>query len=252
MTPLAGVTVHVGSTSPAAAVCATQLERLGARLTRDPSEHHDVALLDAAPDSAGSAIACVFEQHRLDTGDLVASEATAQAALGYGDYVADTAGPRARLGSDIGTAVTGFCAAQAVLAQRFADTRGAIVRVSELRTLSMLKSLLWAARSRPDEWSGTHVRSRDRAVDSGYRTADGHVTIDFSPWGEEAWERFVARLAMPGGRWSSRCGRAGTRRSAGATTSTRPARCTSPAWRAAPPRRRSSWCARAAARRCRS
>ena len=189
--------MHVDSTSPAAAVCATQLERLGARLTRDPSERHDIALLDAAPDSAGSAIACVFEQHRLDTGDLVASEATAQAALGYGDYVADTAGPRARLGSDIGTAVTGFCAAQAVLAQRFADTRGAIVRVSELRTLSMLKSLLWAARSRPDEWSGTHVRSRDRAVDSGYRTADGHVTIDFSPWGEEAWERFVARLGLP-------------------------------------------------------
>jgi len=198
--PLAGVTVHVESRSPAAGVCATQLERLGARLTHAGTPRPDIALVDATPDGNApdaATIIGVFESHRLDTGDHVASEATAQAVLGYCDYVADASGPRARVGTDIGTAVTGICATQAVLAQRFAGDSAAVIRVSELRTLSMLKSLLWAARSRPDEWSGTHVRSRDRAVDSGYRTADGHVTIDFSPYDQESWERFVARLGVP-------------------------------------------------------
>ena len=83
----------------------------------DPSEHHEVALLDAAPDSAGSAIACVFEQHRLDTGDLVASESTAQAALGYGDYIADGRDRAPASGPTSAPALTGFCAAQAMLAQ---------------------------------------------------------------------------------------------------------------------------------------
>jgi crotonobetainyl-CoA:carnitine CoA-transferase CaiB-like acyl-CoA transferase len=194
--PLADVTVSVRSASPAAAVCARHLERLGATVNDPPAAAPDVLLTDSA-DDADARIVCVFEQHRLDGGDLVASEATAEAVLGYGDYVSGQGEHKARLGSDIGMAVTGVCATQAVLAQRLADAPSAVVRVSPLRSLSTLKSLLWAARSRPDEWSGTHVTSRDRAVDSGYRVADGHVTIDFSPWGQDSWEQFVERLELP-------------------------------------------------------
>jgi crotonobetainyl-CoA:carnitine CoA-transferase CaiB-like acyl-CoA transferase len=195
MRPLAGTLVSLASGDPAALFCARHLERLGARVCTSGGEQADIALVDDAG-AARARVVCVFEVHVLDTGDFVGSEATAQAALGYGDYVSARGEPPARLGVDVGTAVAGICAAQAALAQLFAGTGRAVVKTSALRTLATLKSLLLAARSRPDEWSGTHVTSRDRAADSGYRVADGQVTIDFSPWGQASWEAFVARLGL--------------------------------------------------------
>jgi len=63
------------------------------------------------------------------------------------------------------------------------------VHVSPLRAIMTLKTILWPARARPDAWTGTHVRSRERLVDGGYRTADGHVTLDFAPGAEQSWHR---------------------------------------------------------------
>ena len=130
---------------------------------------------------------------------LVASETTAQAAIGLTDYVGPVDGPAARLGCDVGTVVTGISAVQAILAWLHGGRASATrhdVAVSPLRTLSTLKTILWAARSRPDEWVGTHVRSRDRLVDSGYRTRDGRITLDFPIGAEQAWTAFVAELGL--------------------------------------------------------
>ena len=129
----------------------------------------------------------------------MASETTAQAAIGLTDYVGRADGPAVRLGSDVGTVVAGFSAVQAILAWlhggRANETRHDVA-VSPLRALATLKTILWAARTRPDEWVGTHVRSRDRLVDSGYRTREGRITLDFPVGAERPWAAFVDELGL--------------------------------------------------------
>ena len=78
----------------------------------------DVVLADRhteLSDSAGAPLVCTFEAHAIG-GGLVASETTAQAAIGLTDYVGRADGPAVRLGSDVGTVVAGFSAVQAILA----------------------------------------------------------------------------------------------------------------------------------------
>ncbi|HEY6076527.1 MAG TPA: CoA transferase [Gaiella sp.] len=198
---LDGIVVRVLTDEPAAAVCVHHLQALGAATTEAATPPADVVLADRhteLSDSAGAALVCTFEAHAIG-GGLVASETTAQAAIGLTDYVGRADGPAVRLGSDVGTVVAGFSAVQAILAWlhggRANETRHDVA-VSPLRALATLKTILWAARTRPDEWVGTHVRSRDRLVDSGYRTREGRITLDFPVGAERPWAAFVAELGL--------------------------------------------------------
>ncbi len=201
---LSGRTVLVATSEDAASVCARHLERLGARIVGAGTHDVDVVLADdtaGAGHDVGAAgkLTCVFESHLLPRGGLVGSETTAQAASALTDYIAGANEPPARTGCGIATSVTGFFATQAVLAWLYGGRvpgAGHVVRVSTLRSLTTLKTILWAARSRPDSWSGTHVRSRDRLVDSGYLTADRRITLDFPLGGEDGWLAFAADLGL--------------------------------------------------------
>jgi len=192
---LDGVSVAVTAEGDTAATCARHLSRLGAAVGDDPVGADVV--LSSDEDERGGRITCVFEEHRLMSGGLVASETTAQAALGYGDYVAAVGQQPARVGADVGTNAAGFLATQAILASLATPGIERTIRVSPLRALSTLKTILWAARSRPDAWTGTHVRSRDRAVDYGYATRDRPVTLDFPYNAHDAWLRFVHEIGLP-------------------------------------------------------
>ena len=197
---LNGIVVRVLTDEPAADVCAGHLRALGA-VTTAAATRADVVLADRHSDLSGdvdAALVCTFEAHEIG-GGLVASETTAQAAIGLTDYVGPAGGPAARLGCDVGTVVAGFSAVQAILAWLHGGRAPATrhdMAVSPLRALSTLKTILWAARTRPDEWVGTHVRSRDRLVDSGYRTKDGRITLDFPVGAEGSWVRFVTELGL--------------------------------------------------------
>ena len=177
--PLQGLTFRAEGDGTAIATCRRHLERLGAT----PAAAADVILRE--------------ETHALLDGGLVASDSTAQAILGMTDYVGPRGGEPARTGMDIGSAVAGFCGVLQVLAAVHGDVERPVqVSLSSLRTLSTLKTILWAARSRPDEWTGTHVRSRDREVDSGYATRDGRITLDFALYAEAGWHSFVQELGV--------------------------------------------------------
>ena len=198
---LDGIVVRVLTDEPAAAVCVHHLRALGAAMTEAATPPADVVLADRytdLSDNAAAALVCTFEAHEIG-GGLVASETTAQAAIGLTDYVGPADGPAVRLGCDVGTVVAGFSAVQAILAWlhggRANGTRHDVA-VSPLRALATLKTILWAARTRPDEWVGTHVRSRDRLVDSGYRTRGGRITLDFPVGAEQSWLAFVAELGL--------------------------------------------------------
>ena len=228
---LDGILVRVLTDEHAAAVCVLHLRALGASTTTATTTAADIVLADRHSDlseDVGAAFVCTFETHEVD-GGVVTSETTAQAAIGFTDYVGPVDGPAARLGCDVGTVVTGICAVQAILAWLHGGRASATrhdVAVSPLRTLSTLKTILWAARSRPDEWVGTHVRSRDRLVDSGYRTRDGRITLDFPIGAQESWIAFVAELGLDARRPAPYSPSAGTSPWAGETTSISPGRCT--------------------------
>ena len=201
---LSGRTVLVATRDDAASMCAGHLERLGARIVEDGLDEPDVVLADDRPQperaipSAGM-LTCVFESHLLQRGGLIGSETTAQAAAALTDYIAGAHERPSRTGCDIATTVTGFFASQAILAWLYGGRvpgAGHVVRVSTLRSLATLKTILWAARSRPDSWSGTHVRSRDRLVDSGYVTADRRITLDFPLTGADGWLGFATELGL--------------------------------------------------------
>jgi crotonobetainyl-CoA:carnitine CoA-transferase CaiB-like acyl-CoA transferase len=156
----------------------------------------DVVLSGDAYERCGR-IRCIFEDHRLISGALVASETTAQATLAFGDYVAAVGQAPARVGANVGTNAAGFLATQAIVASLATPGIERTIRVSPLRALSTLKTILWAARSRPDAWTGTHVRSRDRDVDYGYATRDRPITLDFPYNAPHAWLRFMDEIGVP-------------------------------------------------------
>ncbi len=181
MTLLDGVVIATRRETPATATCARHLVRLGA----------------SVGSSREAAVVLEGEEHELMGGGLVASETTAQAALGLTDYIGPFGGHPARTGCDLASAAAGYCGALVTLARLRGSERPVRVELSPLRSLAALKTIIWAARTRPDEWSGTHVRSRERLVDSGYETQDGRVTLDFPFDGFEQWRSFVGALGLP-------------------------------------------------------
>lgn len=167
---------------PAVATALRHLSRLGATVVA-AGEDADIVLRP--------------ETHELVGGGLVASETTAQAALGATSYVGPSGGAPARTGADVASTVAGFCAVASALAAVHAGAPRPIeIAVSPLRAMAALKTILWAARSRPDEWSGTHVRSRERDVDSGYATAGGPVTLDFAFTNEAGWRSLLEEMGL--------------------------------------------------------
>jgi crotonobetainyl-CoA:carnitine CoA-transferase CaiB-like acyl-CoA transferase len=182
-TLLDGVRVAApASGDPAVATAVRHLSRLGATVVAEGAEA-DIVLR--------------AESHALLAGGLVGSETTAQAALGLTSYIGRSDGPPARTGSDVASCVAGFCGVLAALAALDAGVARPIeVPLSPLRALSALKTILWAARSRPDAWSGTHVRSRERDEDSGYATGDRPVTLDFAFTAQDGWRSLVEELEL--------------------------------------------------------
>jgi crotonobetainyl-CoA:carnitine CoA-transferase CaiB-like acyl-CoA transferase len=151
------------------------------------SERHDVPRLIV-----------MFEQGRLEDGALARSDSAAQALLGLVDYIGDHVSGPARSGADIGAVCAGFCGVHAVLAWLLAPQRAGaqLVRVSPLRSVAALKTVIWAARTSPDCWSGSHVVARDRRIDTGYRVADGWITIDFPHDRHDAWCGLCRELGL--------------------------------------------------------
>ncbi len=167
----------------------------------------DVVLADEGRIDPGELVAggrarlvVLFERERLEDGALVGSDSAVQGLLGMMDYVGDRWEGPARTGADFASVCAGLCGAHAVLAWLLGPRPAGVevVRVSALRALAALKSVIWAARTAPDEWSGSHVVARDRRVDGGYRVEDGWVTIDFPHDARGEWSRFCVELGLEG------------------------------------------------------
>ncbi len=182
----------------------SQMEKTDIALSRVLAES-DVVVADAEriseenlPATGASRLLLRVESERLDDGALVGSETAAQAVLGLTDYVGDHSTPPLRTGGDIASVSTAVAGAAAVLAWLCRTRREgwSVVSISPLRTLACLKTVIWAARTGPDEWTGSHVMARDRRSDSGYRVSDGRVSMDFPPAARQSWESLCRDLGL--------------------------------------------------------
>jgi CoA:oxalate CoA-transferase len=140
----------------------------------------------------------IVDQEKLDDGAAIGSETAAQAVLGLTDYVGDPSTRPLRTCADIASVSAAVAGSIAVLAWLLTPARDgwSVVTVSPLRALSCLKTVIWAARTGPDEWSGSHVVARDRLSDSGYRVSDGWVSMDFGPAARRSWEEMCRELGL--------------------------------------------------------
>jgi crotonobetainyl-CoA:carnitine CoA-transferase CaiB-like acyl-CoA transferase len=152
----------------------------------------------ALPEASAPRLLVLFEREALMDGSLAGGDTVVQALLGLTDYVGDGSSAPARTGADIAAVNAGIAGAQAVLAWLLASKQPgwSVARVSALRALAALKTVIWAARTAPDAWDGSHVVARDRRADRGYRVRDGWITLDFPYDSVDAWRSFCERIGV--------------------------------------------------------
>ncbi|MEP7114562.1 MAG: hypothetical protein ABI862_14950, partial [Ilumatobacteraceae bacterium] len=196
-----GTSVYIPGHDPVSRLVRQHLIRMGATQTADAaradvgvSSHDDTGLGDV------DGVVCELTPFELDDGALVCSETTAQAALDLASFIGPVGGRPDRTGADVASSAAAFLAVTTICASRFGlpgSGAGTRFATSPLRALALLKSLCFAARTRPDAWVGSHVRSRDKLEDAGYATADGHVTLDFRGNDLASWLRLCEALGVP-------------------------------------------------------
>lgn len=108
--------------------------------------------------------------------------------------------PPVRLGADAGSmyaanyAIQGICAA---LYARDAGGRGGQrLEVSLFGSLLAMRSTLWVALSKPDEWWGFHLDSYIKPPDHGYHCRDLPIFFSLAAMGDEDAERLIDDLKM--------------------------------------------------------
>ncbi|MCG6121477.1 MAG: CoA transferase [Microvirga sp.] len=129
---------------------------------------------------------------------LAGSELTAQAMSGYWRLLGRPQDAPLRHGAElaeIGTGLFGYQAAVAALIGRERSGKGEIVELSLLGSLMTYATILTAAMNEPDDWVGFHLLNILWPPDTGYRTADGKVTLEFRR-GRQVWVDFCERVGL--------------------------------------------------------
>ena len=127
------------------------------------------------------------------------SELVLQAMSGFTRYMGASGGDPCRVGYEIGWVGAGIHAHQAMLAGLLhvrASGEGQIIRVSMLKALMSMKTILLAAQVEPDKWLGFHLNGPRWLPDTGWKTSDGQVTFDFRHGERDAWVQFVQSIGL--------------------------------------------------------
>lgn len=106
--------------------------------------------------------------------------------------------PPLRLGTDIVSMTAGIFASQGLAAVLVAGggRSGSRLTVSLFGSALTMRSTLWGARSRPDEWWGFHLDSYVKPPFHGYRCKDGLVFATLRMPAEIDWEALVRDFGM--------------------------------------------------------
>jgi crotonobetainyl-CoA:carnitine CoA-transferase CaiB-like acyl-CoA transferase len=126
------------------------------------------------------------------------SEMTAEALSGYWRLLGRPGEAPLRHGAEIAEIATSLFAGQAILAALIGRQRGKggqRIDVSLLQSLMSTSTILHAASHNPDAWKGFHLLNLMWAPDTGFRTADGQITLDFRR-GRALWEEFCRTFGL--------------------------------------------------------
>jgi crotonobetainyl-CoA:carnitine CoA-transferase CaiB-like acyl-CoA transferase len=107
--------------------------------------------------------------------------------------------PPVRVGADLSSTYAGIYSVQGILAalyRRQRDGYGQRVDVSLYGCLVVLRSIMWAALSNPDDWSGFHLDSYRKPPESGLKTRDGIVALTLGRLSDEAWNALLAEVGF--------------------------------------------------------
>jgi len=126
--------------------------------------------------------------------ELPSSELGAQLAAEVTTSLGRFGEPPVRVGADIASTYAGIYSVQGILAalwRRQKDGLGQRVEVSLYGTLLVMRSVMWAALSNPDDWSGFHLDSYRKPPESGIPTKDGIVAITIGRLTDESWTKIL-------------------------------------------------------------
>jgi len=104
-----------------------------------------------------------------------------------------------RVGTDLASTYAGIYSFQGILAalyRRERDGLGQRVEVSLFGCLVTMRSIMWAALSNPDDWSGFHLDSFRKPPEAGFRTKDGLVTMTVGRLSDEGWQGLFSDLGF--------------------------------------------------------
>lgn len=130
--------------------------------------------------------------------DRPGSELTAQLYSEMTTSLGEIGAPPLRLGTDIVSMTAGIFASQGLAAAFVAGggRSGSRLTVSLLGSALTMRSTLWGARSRPDDWWGFHLDSYVKPPFRGYRCSDGLVFATLRMPAEVDWDALVSDFGM--------------------------------------------------------
>ena len=131
--------------------------------------------------------------------DLPASEIGAQLASEVTMSLGKFGEPPVRVGADLASTYAGLYSVQGILAalyRRQRDGLGQRVDVSLFGCLVTMRTIMWAALSNPDDWSGFHLDSFRKPPESGFRARDGLVTMTIGRLSDEGWQGLLSDLGF--------------------------------------------------------
>ena len=104
-----------------------------------------------------------------------------------------------RVGADLASTYAGIYSVQGILAalyRRHRDGLGQRIEVSLYGCLVTMRSIMWAALSNPDDWSGFHLDSYRKPPEAGFRAKDGLITMTIGRLSDEGWEGLFRDLGF--------------------------------------------------------
>jgi crotonobetainyl-CoA:carnitine CoA-transferase CaiB-like acyl-CoA transferase len=131
--------------------------------------------------------------------DLPASEIGAQLAAEVTLSLGKFDERPVRVGADLASTYAGIYSFQGILAalyRRARDGEGQRVDVSLFGCLVTMRTIMWAALSNPDDWSGFHLDSFRKPPEAGFRCRDGLVTMTIGRLSDEGWQGLLRDLGF--------------------------------------------------------
>jgi crotonobetainyl-CoA:carnitine CoA-transferase CaiB-like acyl-CoA transferase len=128
-----------------------------------------------------------------------AGELSAQLASEFTSSFGRIGEPPVRAGTDVAGMFAGIHAVQAITAALIAGLstgRGDRVEVSLFGSLLTMRSTLWVALSRPDEWWGFHLDNYVKPPFGGFRCADGTIYFELRDLSDQQREQLLHDLGI--------------------------------------------------------